>query len=310
MSDRERELQYKVQDGEPTFDTYRRYSAQQRQEAEMLGGILRKELETHSRELTVLDIGAGDGPFVQLLTNQLKESQFPVRFSWLEPERAFVEQLQEIASALPRPLSASVVEGDWESYEPDRKFDAIILSHVLYYYPPRSFDFLFEKMVKTLSPGGVLLIVAREKGYEDYEFIRLFYPKATRKRLNEKTIEDAEKAIRQINWQRLTENRAELEITKRWARSHIVFPFESNESDAGKLVTFYLRIPWEEVEPELREEIRNWLLAPPRFGKLEEVDGILIVKNPNEEAALKNHERRNIFDIQYFPLSRVLTYFR
>lgn len=286
--------QFKVLDGEPSFETYRRYSAQPRQEAEILGSILGRDIEHHDGTFSILDIGAGDGIFAKLLVAQLKDAKIkrPVDLSWLEPERAYVQQLQAIGADLRKPFSASVIEGKWEDYQPERRFDAILLVHVHYYFPDSLLEVLFEKMVESLNPGGVLMVVARAKGYEDYEFIKAFYQRATRGHFNEKTIEDAERVLSRINRKRLGESQESLTIEKRLPRAHVVFPFQTNGSDAGKLVTFYLRTSWDGMPPDLQMDIKNWILDPRRGGKLQEVDGILIVRNPDQRAELSSERMR------------------
>lgn len=266
--------QFKTNGGEAPFETFRRYSAQPRQTAEMLASYINRELLGGEQSLDILDIGAGDGMFVKLLTDRLRGygKSTPIHFWWLEPNTEYADYLALRGAMLTAPLSATVVNTSWEEYEAERQYDAILLSHVLYYFADENFIAPFEKMISHLKPGGRLFVVARTKD-EDYHFLRLFFKRATGQPFNEKTIEDAEKALRQI---REKQEGPHWKVERRYSRSHIVFPFATNETDAGNLVTFYLRFPWHEIDEEVREEIRKYITEK-KYGQLQEIDCIIIV---------------------------------
>lgn len=220
-----------------------------------------------------MDIGAGTGDFQNVFIHQLVKNngKEPISFTWLEPLEENIVLLKEYRRKLPTQYSATIIKDLWESYIPDKRYDIIILSHVLYYFHNDDFDALFEKMVKSLKPGGRLLVVARQED-EDFEFIQQFYERVTGQPFGERTILDAEKAIGHLQ-----KTYPSIQSEKRFARSHIVFPFTSNETDAGKLVEFYLRKKWSDIDPILQQEITEYIMDPMRKGQLQQVDGILIV---------------------------------
>lgn len=93
-----------------------------------------------------LEIGLGTSPvFANRLADLFK------RYAVLEKRR----------TAMSLPPNASLVVGDWESWEERGRYDVILASHVVYYF--RDKYKAIQKMIESLTPNGRLFIVVNGK---------------------------------------------------------------------------------------------------------------------------------------------------
>ncbi|MBI4058532.1 class I SAM-dependent methyltransferase [Candidatus Gottesmanbacteria bacterium] len=270
----ERKFQFEPLESEgglSRFEIFRLFSGLHVETADKIARQISR-VTSNGRPVRITDIGAGDGEFQAHLVAALTEQgyQNPVEFIWIEPEEGFVRKLETVAKKLPFPFTARIFKGTWDDYSANEPQDFVIAAHLHYYFAPQQYTVLFGNMLETVRPGGRLFVVGREKrGDDDHKFIETFYERATGQPAREVFI-DLLMNVFQVLRQAYT-----LRIEKRYARATITFPIPTAESSAIRLVEFYLRRPWESLDSELQNDIRDYLQD--RYYKLREVDGIMIV---------------------------------
>ena len=105
-----------------------------------------KELLIDIPHESCLEIGLGVSPyFAKHLT------QFVNRYSIVE--KRIVDT--------PLPEGAELINQDWETYNPDKKFDIILASHVIYYF--QNLSNAINKMFESLNDNGRIIFVVNGK---------------------------------------------------------------------------------------------------------------------------------------------------
>ncbi len=281
----EHEVQYR--NGEhgklSPFDVFRELSSVDRLTNEKIARVMAEIISGQTpkeQSVDVLDIGAGGGRSVRFFVNHLRQKGIvqSVHFRWLDKDPNHVKGLKKAAQELTWPFSAEVVHKKWENDKPPKKYDFIMLNHVIYYFKAKQYDALFKKMLGHLKTRGTLFIVVRTKD-EDYAFIKEFYERVKKKPFNEAIFEDAIAVIERLN-------KGDLDIQRRFRSALISFPFGISNFAVQSLIEFYMRTPWDQIPDSLKEEMTIYLKAPERDGKLRQTDGILIITKLGKD--LKN----------------------
>ncbi len=139
-----------------TLKTFHEATGQHKNMAALLGPIVR---EFEGRPIKFLSIGAGDGLFEDLM---VKEKGMKLDYFYgMEPDEIRRKELQQ------RVLSWNVdniIDGSCftESFETDKKFDLILMAHVLYFManPVES----IKKAMSFLKSQGKLVIIHDDRG--------------------------------------------------------------------------------------------------------------------------------------------------
>jgi SAM-dependent methyltransferase len=123
--------------------------------------VLRSLLEG-SRFDAILDVGSGPGELAEVL------NQHSQALTLLEIEPAFAEGLRK------RFPHAHVIESPLEAYDTSHRFDRILLSHVLYYFPESQWIDIIAKLLRLLSPEGRLIVFINSDRGDWWEIIHHF----------------------------------------------------------------------------------------------------------------------------------------
>ncbi len=106
-----------------------------------------------------LEIGLGTSPY------------FARKLSKIFKKYSIVEK-RLVKARLPKEIE--LIRGDWEHIELKEKFDAIIASHVIYYFKNKKEA--IEKMLKSLNPNGRIFIMVNGKS-SDYGPLKFAFAK-------------------------------------------------------------------------------------------------------------------------------------
>lgn len=109
-----------------------------------------------------LDIGAGDGELARLLSPLFDES-------WvLEPNKIIGKKLRKAK------CFNKVLIRPFEKFYTPKRFDLILCSHVLYYFPVAKWMDVVKSMARLLAKGGILVIVLITNRGHQFEFMESF----------------------------------------------------------------------------------------------------------------------------------------
>lgn len=116
-------------------------------EKEILSPIIRDLLK--DRKMTsFLDVGPGDGTISKIFAEHSQEIVF------VEPQKRFCEQLkQTIPSA--KIINSKIQDAPFK----EKSFDAVLGSHVLYYFPLDQWSPLVNRLYSWVKPGGRLYLI-------------------------------------------------------------------------------------------------------------------------------------------------------
>ena len=109
------------------------------------------------KKYRLLDVGAGNGTLLRMLR------PYALEISAIEPDSKLANQLRTTNTNI------RVYEKKWENSHLTSQYDAIIASHVFYYFPRPSWKQQINKMVRSLTKDGKLFIVVNspQTGFMD-----------------------------------------------------------------------------------------------------------------------------------------------
>lgn len=221
---------------------------------------------------TFIDIGTGGGELHAKFVRHMSpiSQRTPTYYCLVEPGRDHIRKLYGFIGGIRESTSnyeATIVPTEWENFDMDRwqgfdvggrlekQFNIAICSHTHYHFDPSRFGELFGKMMDVLKPGGKLYVVARTKEDWAYQFMSKYRPLLTGKPYDDPTIDDADVALQSV---------PHASRRERIVSPTLRVPFASEPDLAHKIVEFYLRVPWEELPVDIRDDIeatyggRDW----------------------------------------------------
>lgn len=114
-----------------------------------------------ARPLSVLEVGAGTGPFTRALIDRLPRGS---RFDVVEANPRFAAGLRTLVAAHPdlpaRSIQATVHETYVEDFKTDERYDVIVSGLPLTNFAPAQVDQIMSRLVELLHPGGTLTYFA------------------------------------------------------------------------------------------------------------------------------------------------------
>lgn len=117
-----------------------------------------------SKNNNFLDIGAGDGKMTSQISKKVRSTTV------LEINSKFFIQLKKIPNII-------LLKKNFKTFSNQEKFDLILASQVLYYFPKNEKIKIIEKMYKLLKDHGKLCIVVFTNSGFMHEMVNNFYPK-------------------------------------------------------------------------------------------------------------------------------------
>jgi SAM-dependent methyltransferase len=99
----------------------------------------------------MLDIGPGTGALTQMIGE---------KFNYVTAVDSNIEPLLSLKKNFPNPTKLKIIhQSIIDVNVPRNKFDLAILSHVLYYIPVNKWTCIIDKLLNSLVPSGVLVVI-------------------------------------------------------------------------------------------------------------------------------------------------------
>jgi SAM-dependent methyltransferase len=235
------------------YDTVLRYTTQKH----VLALGLAERIHELGKPLQALDIGTSKGNQLAMTLGQLLELGYfnSIHHTLVEPDESSVRKLRHYADAITavsrHKFTFTVKKSTWEDFIP-QKYDLITATHMIYHLPLDQFGPLFAKMTGALTPGGRLLIAAREReNNEVFELIQFYKARMPGETFNEVTMEHASPYLEE-----LVQADPTLSMKQTQHQASVVLPFESNLPAAQKLMAFFLQRPsWTSLPTAVQRDI-------------------------------------------------------
>ncbi|MET8978175.1 methyltransferase [Streptomyces sp. NPDC004539] len=113
------------------------------------------------RPLSVLEVGAGTGPFTRALADRLPRGS---RFDVVEANPRFATRLRTLTATHPRltahSVRAEVHETYLEDFKTDERYDVVVSGLPLTNFAPAQVDLIMSRLIELLHPGGTLTYFA------------------------------------------------------------------------------------------------------------------------------------------------------
>lgn len=259
-------FKYSGKSGSTPFETFLKYSDEKKKSSAVLSSILKNQIKKNN--FSILDIGSGNGDYIiqSLLKAKINHT---IELTLLEPASALFKSLQKNVSSLPNTVLTKLVNRTWQSFNPIKRFDLILASHL--YHIPKDKDYEnYSKMINFLNDGGILVLVLREKD-DFYNLKKKYGTMLFGKDFNPKCIEESIKTF-----DRLKAEGSKISSKLLQSRSTLRIPLETNYSDAISILEFILDIEWRKIKPEIQNQILGDIKA--RKYVLNLVDGIAVIR--------------------------------
>ncbi len=257
-------FEYQSKRGSTPFEVFLRYSDEKERSSAVLGRLLKKFLRRTG--VSLLDVGAGNGEFLRLALSRVSITR-PAELTLLEPSPSLVRRLREAARGLPPKLAVTVKRSALEEYNPRRKFDVILASHLP--FPKYKLPSVYSRLLSWLSPGGSLIVVLRQR--DDIHLFRTtFKSQLIGARTQSLTMDDALYVLKRLPVA------ASLHTSSFQARATLSIPFRTNPSHTKTIVEFLLNRRWRDFPENVRQNVLQHLRK--KQGKLQICEGFLVVK--------------------------------
>lgn len=254
-------MEYKNKKDETPFETFLRYSNEKEESSTRLADLLQEI----AGDLSILDIGAGNGEFLALTLAKTKNLT-SLRVTLLEPSRDLVKQLKDhFNRILPRD-SVKIIRTTLDDFSNDEKFDVILASHLFYHIPRDTWVKQLNKMLSFLKPDGRLIIILREKD-DAYRFKMAFKPLILDKNFKALVIDDVLTVLPEVS---------KLRVSRYSIASELRVPIDKNVEDAISIIEFYLNEHWQNITERIQKDIFNFIKA--RNSIFKQLDGIAVIK--------------------------------
>ena len=253
-------FEYKNKGQETPFETFLRYTNEKEKSSTQLAVILQDLLDDESK---ILDIGTGNGEYLHLTLAKISGLQ-KYDLTLLEPSEDLSTQLQSRFEGIVGKKQIHVATSTLTDFISEDKFDIILASHLFYHLPRRNWAVDLSRMVSLLKPGGVLIIVLREKD-DAYTFKTQFKPLLFSSFTRALLLDDVLETLP-----------GNVEIEKYLAASELNIPYKSNEDDTISIIEFYLNKKWHDIPLSIQKNVLDFIEA--HKGSFKQLDGIAVVK--------------------------------
>lgn len=249
-------LEYSNKGVETPFETFLRYT----NEKENSSGLLASILDAHEGT-DVLDIGTGDGRYLELALSKVKGST-DYHLTLLEPSIDLIKQLR----ARFKKQSVELINSAISDYPADKKFDFVLASHLFYHIPRNTWATQLDKMLSLLNTNGKLIIVLR--GEDDaYAFKMAFKPLLFAKDFKALTIADVLQEL---------QKKQNLQTSQLVSESELNIPVDTNAEDTVSIIEFYLNKSWSDIPKEIQQDALEFIRS--KHGTFKQLDNIAIIK--------------------------------
>lgn len=255
-------FEYRNKRDETPFETFLRYTDEKEKSATLLANILQDNLVEDPK---ILDIGTGNGEYLSLALSKLKDLG-KIQLTLVEPSDDLVKQLRARFKELVPASDLKVIQSNLEDLASDELFDVILMSHLFYHVPRPLWAEQLAKALSFLKPGGILLVVLREKDAA-YDFKMAFKPILFDKSFKALTIDDVLDALPK------NEN---IKVAKHSVASELKIPLEQNMDDTLAIIEFYLNKQWGEIPKSVQQDALGFIKE--RKGIFKQLDCIATIE--------------------------------
>lgn len=256
-------FEYKNKKNETPFETFLRYSDEKEQSARKLATVFRQRVNGPS---SILDIGTGNGEYLELALSKIDSKAVnETTLTLVEPSDDLVTQSISRFSRLLSPHKVKVINSDLQAFKSDDTFDIVLMSHLFYHIPRKTWTQELSTAISLLKKDGILIIVLREKD-DAYDFKMEFKPSLFDASFKALVIDDVLDA--------LPENKS-LHIERLSSFSKLHIPFKTSMEDTISIVEFYLNKEWADIPSHIQQASLDFIGK--RKGIFKQVDGIAVI---------------------------------
>jgi len=257
-------FEYRNKNNETPFETFLRYTDEKEKSATELAKIFQDELDGAAH---VLDIGTGNGEYLDIALSKVDEEKLHnVNLTLLEPSGDLASRIEQRFAKRLTQSSLEVVISELQDFKRDDTFDVILMSHLFYHLPRKTWTEHLTKALTMLKDKGILIIVLREKD-DAYDFKMAFKPLLFDASFKALTIDDVLEALPK----KLT-----LQVEKKSSLSKLRIPFKTNLEDTVSIIEFYLNKEWGDIPSEIQQSSLGFIKQ--KGGVFNQVDGIAVIR--------------------------------
>lgn len=254
-------MEYKNKQEESPFETFLKYTDEKEKSSAQLAKVLQEDV----RNLSILDIGTGNGEYLALTLTKVKHVEY-FHITLIEPSRDLSSQLATRFANILDTVNIRVFPHEFDSFSSANKFDVILASHLYYHIPRPSWAMQLDKMLLLLKPGGRLIVVLREED-DAYKFKMAFKPLIHDKNFKALVLDDVLAALPKQN---------KLKITRHTVFSELHIPFD-NKKDTISIIEFYLNEQWKNIPKSVQSTALKFIKEKDSI--FQQVDGIAVIQN-------------------------------
>ncbi len=227
-----------------TFSTYLKASSEHEKMKDLIGPVLN---EFQGKHIDVMSIGAGDGSFEDALIKQ--QSLMLKYFHGIEPDGHRRPTLQDIVSTWNTEHFIDERYFD-ENFETDKKFDLIIIAHVLYHVK-QPIEAILKAKSFLASNGKLIIFLDTRKG--SIELVSKLKPnfEASVQRLGHPwslTIEDLSENLDKLGQSH--------KLTKEMTHADVTEFIQKQETDtANDVISFLTQTRFDKMPKDLQKDI-------------------------------------------------------
>ncbi|TSC86813.1 MAG: hypothetical protein G01um101416_578 [Microgenomates group bacterium Gr01-1014_16] len=267
-----RGYEYRTKNNRETpFETFLRYTNEKNKLAKKYLKILRERIPNgFSGEISVLDIGAGEGAFLNNVLKKLLDQRKSTKISitLLEPS---VDLMNALKNNFPKTaqLRPFFVNDRWEEFKVRKKFDFIFATH-LYHFNIDNYLLEIRNMLFLLKGGGSLIFTLR--GKDDVFHFKTKFKKGIFGVFRAKTSQVIEKGLVQLNEEGY-------KTIKFKSKSKLRIPIFKDEQDFVAIMEFYLNYPWIDLDEKIKDSVIKYVKR--KKGAFLQEDNIFVFSKAN-----------------------------
>ncbi|HLD21249.1 MAG TPA: class I SAM-dependent methyltransferase [Patescibacteria group bacterium] len=200
-----------------------------------------------NHEVHVLDLGCGFGHMSGRLIHVLLSMGLRINYTGVDPYPAQLDQFQRSAIASPN-LTLRLLKGDASSHVPDRDYDLVFASHMLYYVENWS-----DVLTRIVGAGNEIIIVHHgHRGINTiHEHFRDHIHPGPHIISTDDQVTDALRLL-PLNGRQV--------VHRRFPSTVAVRACQLPGSRAGNnLISFFLETPFKEIDPLVVQNIRTFM---------------------------------------------------
>jgi|GEM_PF-1881824 len=201
-----------------------------------------------------LDVGCGTEEITIPIAKLVNETVV------VEPSQKMLKELKNHT----KELKIKIIQENIEDIDLEKKFDFILVSHVLYFI--EDWEKLFQKLISYLNKGGYLVIILHAKSGTFYDFLSKFEKKITGKP-QVSTYLDARKIFEKMG----------LKTKSKIINSKTIIP---SVEEAVILCEFFFETALDKISKEVKKELLDYFKSHCKNGKviLDERYGLLWIR--------------------------------